>query len=166
MRTELTGTPAADGFRMPAWNGSTSTGRRWCSRVECSMSTVARSTAALEILERETDANGNPLTVTKIPIPGPLHMTAEENSGTDIGTSRNQTGNRLAGSYCNFYLANGAVLVPQLDPATDDEAVAILGRLFPERDTVPIPTRDLLLGGGNIHCATRQLPAALVGSPR
>ncbi|QIS09629.1 agmatine deiminase [Nocardia arthritidis] len=126
----------------------------------------ARSAAALEILERETDANGNPLTVTKIPIPGPLYMTAEENSGTDIGTSLNQTGNRLAGSYCNFYLANGAVLVPQLDPATDDEAVAILGRMFPERDTVPIPTRDLLLGGGNIHCATRQLPAALVGSPR
>ncbi|MFG1797732.1 agmatine deiminase [Nocardia sp. NPDC049149] len=117
-----------------------------------------RSAAALARLTGATDATGNPLTVHKIPIPGPLHMTEEESAGTDIGAAVNRTGERLAGSYVNFYLANGAVLVPQLDPATDAEAVAVLGALFPSRAVVPLQTRDLLLGGGNIHCATRQIP--------
>ncbi|MEV6768465.1 agmatine deiminase [Nocardia sp. NPDC051030] len=118
-----------------------------------------RSAAAWELLTAETDADGKPLTVHKIPIPGPLHMTAEESLGTDIGARIDRTGQRLAGSYLNFYISNGAVLIPALDPATDDEAAAILSGLLPGREPIQLPSRELLLGGGNIHCATRQIPA-------
>lgn len=125
-----------------------------------------RSAAALERLAGHPDADGKPLTVHKIPNPGPLYMTAEESAGTDIGTWRNRTGERLAASYLNFYLTDSTVLVPQLDPATDQEAVDILAAALPQHEPVLIPTRDLLLGGGNIHCATRQLPDGSAGERR
>ncbi|KIA61778.1 agmatine deiminase family protein [Nocardia vulneris] len=117
-----------------------------------------RSAAALARLDGTPDVDGKPLTVHKIPIPGPLSMTADESAGTDIAALHDQTGNRLAGSYLNFHLIEGAVLIPQLDPATDDAAAALFGDLFPTRTPILLPTRELLLGGGNIHCATRQVP--------
>ncbi|MFI9025481.1 agmatine deiminase family protein [Streptomyces sp. NPDC053560] len=45
-----------------------------------------------------------------------------------------------------------------LDPERDDEALARLARIFPHHTVVGIPTRELLLGGGNIHRATQQIP--------
>ena len=46
-----------------------------------------------------------------------------------------------------------------LDERTDDEAFAVLAELFPEREVVPVPGREILLGGGNVHCITQQVPA-------
>jgi agmatine deiminase len=43
----------------------------------------------------------------------------------------------------------------------DAEAEAILQRLFPELEVVMVPGRELLLGGGNIHCLTQQQPAPM-----
>ena len=50
--------------------------------------------------------------------------------------------------------------MPLLDPPHDSEAEAILGRIFPDREVVGVPAREILLGGGNIHCITQQVPAA------
>ena len=44
------------------------------------------------------------------------------------------------------------------DPA-DAEAKEILQGLFPDRKVVQIYARDILIGGGNIHCITQQIPA-------
>ena len=66
---------------------------------------------------------------------------------------------RLPASYANFYIANGAVLMPSFDCAADDEAAATLARLFPHRRIMPIPCTDLVLGLGAIHCLTQQHPA-------
>ena len=67
-------------------------------------------------------------------------------------------GERLAASYVNFYIGNSVVLAPQFGDDHDKKALEILGKLFPTRRVVPIAARDILLGGGNIHCITQQVP--------
>jgi agmatine deiminase len=61
--------------------------------------------------------------------------------------------------YTNFYVCNGAVIVPIADPATDDEALARIAALHPGREVVGIPGATLAKGGGGIHCITQQVPA-------
>ena len=60
----------------------------------------------------------------------------------------------------NFYLGNSRIVFPLLDERRDEEAAAILAACFPEREVVGVPAREILLGGGNIHCITQQVPAA------
>jgi len=50
------------------------------------------------------------------------------------------------------------VVVPLLDPAHDRRVLEIVQRLFPHRRVVGVPAREILLGGGNIHCITQQIP--------
>ena len=68
----------------------------------------------------------------------------------------------MAGSYVNFYIGNSAVVMPRLDPAHDDTARAILESLFTSRRVIAVDAREILLGGGNIHCITQQQPARLM----
>jgi agmatine deiminase len=107
------------------------------------------------------DARGRRLRVHKLPQPGPLRMSRAEAEGVDVGegSKSRRAGDRLAASYVNFYLANGGVVMPLLDPARDRGALAKLRRLFPERKVIGVPGREVLLGGGNIHCITQQIPA-------
>jgi agmatine deiminase len=121
----------------------------------------AISLDAWERLNDARDARGRRLNVHKLPMPGPLFMTRKEARGiaNRPGTKPRLAGERLAASYVNFYIANGAVVMPLLDSRTDRAAAARLKRLFPRRRVVGVPTREILLGGGNIHCVTQQLPA-------
>jgi len=118
------------------------------------------SADALERLERATDARGRRVEVHKIEQPGPLTITREECDGVDRveGTLPRQEGDRLAASYINFYVANGAVVVPQFGDPQDPAALAGLAELFPGREVVGVYAREILLGGGNIHCITQQQP--------
>jgi agmatine deiminase len=63
-------------------------------------------------------------------------------------------------SYANFYLANGVVLVPSFGVAADDRALGLLGELFPGRQVIGIPSRELAVGLGALHCVTQQEPEA------
>jgi agmatine deiminase len=106
------------------------------------------------------DARGRDIAVERIPMPTPMFYTAEEAAGIDQtaqGMNR-AAGERLAASYVNFYIANGAIVAPCFGVATDEAARAVLERLFPERRIVVVPAREILLGGGNIHCITQQQP--------
>ena len=120
-----------------------------------------RCQAAMRVLESARDAKGRQLVVHKMPIPGPIHATAEECAGVDMveGSQERSPEVRLAGSYVNFLIVNGGIVAPSFDDAKDDEARAILERLFPEHRVVMVPGREILLGGGNIHCITQQQPA-------
>jgi agmatine deiminase len=119
---------------------------------------------ALERLSAAEDARGRRLKVHKLPSPGPLRMTATEAAGVQHreGVTPRVAGTRLAASYANFYLANGGVVVPLLDSRTDAAAIARIKRIFPERKVTGVPGREILLGGGNIHCITQQVPAVKV----
>jgi agmatine deiminase len=113
------------------------------------------------------DARGRRLTVHKLPSPGPLYMTRREAAGImhRNGIRRLTAGQRLAGSYVNFYLANGALILPLIDSRTDATARRALRRIFPQRRIIGVAAREILLGGGNIHCITQQQPARRVPTP-
>lgn len=122
----------------------------------------AISADARRRLETATDARGRHLEVILLPSPGPLTIGADEAEGVDAvaGTLPRRPGDRLAASYVNSYLANGRVVMPLLDERHDEEAAAILAGTFPDREVVGVPAREILLGGGNVHCITQQVPAA------
>jgi agmatine deiminase len=50
------------------------------------------------------------------------------------------------------------VIVPTFNDPHDDLALETLRSLFPERKIAGLPAREILLGGGNIHCITQQQP--------
>ncbi|GAP18034.1 agmatine deiminase [Levilinea saccharolytica] len=118
------------------------------------------SADAYERLRRTTDARGRALEVHKIHVPNPIFITEEESQGVDSaeGTLPRNPGDRLAGSYVNYYCCNGAVIVPTFNDPHDALALQELQVLYPDRTIVPIPAREILLGGGNIHCITQQQP--------
>lgn len=120
----------------------------------------AISKECLDILESSTDAAGRKITVHKLPLPKPVHITEEECEGLDNmdGEPTRTAGERLAASYVNFYISNGAVICPQFGDDNDAQAVRILQSLFPDREVIGIYSRDILIGGGNIHCITQQIP--------
>jgi agmatine deiminase len=118
---------------------------------------------AYERLMQARDARGRRFAVHRLVQPGPLHMTREEAEGVDAaeGTQPREAGARLAASYVNFYVGTKRVVVPLLDPRRDGAALRKLRSLFPGREVVGVPAREILLGGGNVHCITQQVPAGL-----
>ena len=115
----------------------------------------------LRILERETDARGRHFIVHKLPVPtDPVCITKDELAGFvfEPGEDEREPGERLAASYVNFYISNGGVIVPQFGDENDREAVRILTGCFPGRKIYPVYARDIIVGGGNIHCITQQIP--------
>lgn len=119
------------------------------------------SNECLSILENATDAKGRKLNVTKLYVPAPILINDAESGGVDAvdGTLPRQIGDRLAASYANYYTANGGVIVPLFDDPMDEKAVHTLQTLYPDREIVGVYAREILLGGGNIHCITQQIPS-------
>jgi len=71
-------------------------------------------------------------------------------------------GRRLAASYANFLIINGAVLMPGYGDAADSAAAAVLAQAFPGREIVTVPCRPLIWQNGSLHCVTMQLPEGLL----
>ncbi len=171
---------------------------------------------AFKILMNEKDAKGRSFKIRKLPFPvEPVILTEEDLEGYifEEGEDTREVGERLAASYVNFFISNGAVIYPcfgsktvtagqstgkaqstesgilkginwaagQLtgkDQSTEsntsednteggiskgntksDSLVGkILAEAFPGREIIGIDARVILLGGGNIHCITQQIP--------
>ncbi len=71
-------------------------------------------------------------------------------------------GRRLAASYANFLIVNGAVLMPSYGDPADAEAARVLAEAFPGREIVQVPCRPLIWQNGSLHCLTMQLPQGLL----
>ncbi len=69
---------------------------------------------------------------------------------------------RLAASYANFLIVNGAVLMPAYGDAADNAAADVLAAAFPDREIVQIPCRPLIWQNGSLHCITMQLPDGIL----
>jgi agmatine deiminase len=119
-----------------------------------------RSRVAYNILSRETDAKGRPFVIHKIHIPRDMHITQEEADGIVPGHTPRLPGDRLAASYVNFIMPNGAVIFPTFgDDIYDELARKKFEEIFLDRKVIGFYSRELLLGGGNIHCLTMQQPS-------
>ncbi len=118
------------------------------------------SRSCLDILLNETDAKGRKIKVHKLPLPSPVYITDDEREGLDHMDMEPTRGEneRLAASYANFYISNGAIVMPGFNDENDVKAKKVLEELFPSREVVQIYARDILIGGGNIHCITQQIP--------
>ena len=122
------------------------------------------SLASYEYLMNATDAKGRKIKVHKLPIPDVPVLINEDNLANYVfedGEDERTVGERLAASYVNYYYINGAILVPQFGGAnkeSDKRTLDILKDIHPDREVIGIPATDILLGGGNIHCITQQIP--------
>ncbi|MFJ9697862.1 agmatine deiminase family protein [Kitasatospora sp. NPDC101183] len=105
------------------------------------------SEQARQVLQGATDAAGRALKVVDLPEP-------------DFALIQGAGKNFLA-TYLNYYVCNGGVLVPRFgDQAADDHAAGVIGDLHPGRKVVQLSINHIAAGGGGIHCATQQQPAA------
>ena len=94
-------------------------------------------------LEAAIDARGRRLEVIPIDIPARFAFA----------------GTQLPASHLNFYVANGAVMVPVFGGPTDEAAIHTLAGCFPGRRIVPVDCQELVRGRGALHCITRDQPA-------
>lgn len=121
------------------------------------------SSACLKALENSTTADGRKITVHKLPLPKPVLITEHECEGLDTmdGLPTRTANERLAASYVNFYISNGAIVMPFFNDKNDEIARNILASLFPTREVIGVYARDILIGGGNFHCLTQQIPLGI-----
>ncbi|WP_366655989.1 agmatine deiminase family protein [Fodinicurvata sp. EGI_FJ10296] len=98
----------------------------------------------LDILRSATDATGAALQVVELPQPAARDYP---------------TGGRITLSYANFYLCNGAVIIPGFGQSADDRAYKVFREVYPDRQIIQVPAYDIAWGGGCIHCITQQQPA-------
>ena len=134
----------------------------WCDDPSDPMYDIVHE--AFELLSQARDAHGRRLEIHTIHQPTPMYMTLEESRRIEStpGTLSRPAGARLAGSYINFYIANGGLVVPIFNDRYDQPALATLQTLFPDHRVLGVPGREILLGGGNIHCITQQQPRGSV----
>ncbi|MEK7588761.1 MAG: agmatine deiminase family protein [Patescibacteria group bacterium] len=95
-----------------------------------------------EILENAVGQDGNKFEVVKLPMP---HMLYEDGVKAPV-------------SYANFYIGNKVVIMSTFADVNDPKAMKIIQDCFPDRDVVGIDCRDLIYGGGALHCITQQEP--------
>lgn len=117
----------------------------------------------LKALTEAVDAKGRKLKITKITLPNPpLYLSKDESKGLINSSStlvKRSYGRRLAASYINFYMGSSFVIMPAFGVKEDKAAYEAMSKLFPDKEIHQINTREILLGGGNIHCITMQIPA-------
>jgi len=95
------------------------------------------------VLDAATDARGRRLDIIELPMQPLVEVNGQP---TLVGNN-------------NFYLANGAVVVPVADEASGDGVADIFARACPGRQFVPARASVIGFGGGGIHCITQQVPS-------
>lgn len=117
------------------------------------------SQRAYEELCKSVDAKGRKLKVHKICLPKkPVYLYGAETIDCVEGTAPRRNGDICIASYMNFLIVNGGVIVPQYEDENDELALEQIQEMFPDREVVGVKTREVVYGGGNIHCITQQQP--------
>lgn len=118
----------------------------------------AAKEAYLRLLDM-TDARGRRLKVHKICCTrNPVRLSRDFKVDQMPGTVSRNPGDLCIASYVNFLITNGAIIVPQYGDPNDALALTQLQKIFPGWEIVGVDTREIVYGGGNIHCITQQQP--------
>lgn len=114
-----------------------------------------------KVLSDASDAKGRKLIIHKMLLPKPMYMPKEVASQlmpNDTTLDTRFEGRRLAASYVNYYQGKDFIIMPAFGVKEDLEAYNLMQKLYPNKKIHQINTYEILLGGGNIHCITMQLP--------
>ncbi len=151
--------------------------------LESARITKERCDMAYEVLKNETDAEGTPLNIIRIPAPLPEYVVPPPEDWTTRTWGRRFAENEAAllddgtpmpegeiimqpaMSYINYLVCNRVVIAqcywregkPEAIRQRDEEAMAALRKAYPGRTIVPIYSMDLNIRGGGIHCATKNI---------
>lgn len=111
-------------------------------------------------LAAATDARGQRFEIHKLHQPRPMTIRADEAAGVvqTPGTKPRRAGDPICASYVNAYVGNGVVVVPSFGDAMDAPARATYATLHPGRRILQLPAREIVLGGGGLHCITHEQP--------
>ena len=105
------------------------------------------------------DARGRKLQVHKLCLPKkPVLLAGSATIDQVEGTIPREDGDICIASYMNFLIVNGGVIVPQYGDVNDALALEQIQEMFPDRRVVGVQTKEVVYGGGNIHCITQQQP--------
>jgi agmatine deiminase len=96
----------------------------------------------LQQLKQMRLLNGKQLNIIELPMPDQIIYE----------------GQRLPGSYANFYISNAHVIVPTYQCDKDETALQVLSGCFPDRKVVGIDSMDIIWGLGSFHCLSQQEP--------
>lgn len=117
--------------------------------------------AAYKTLSEATDAKGRKLKVHKVCVTKkPVLLSGADTIAQVEGTIPRKDGELCIASYINFLIVNGGVIVPQYDDEHDALALQQIQEIFPDRKVVGVRTKEVVFGGGNIHCITQHMPRA------
>lgn len=137
----------------------------------------ARLEEAYRILSEQSDTEGKPFEIVRIPTPGIEYKLIQPDEpmytfladlhypdsvmpfphGQPVYVVRSS-------SYANYLVTNGLVIAPKYgDQDKDDMAQDALKAAFPARDVVQMDPSALNYAGGGIHCVTQQQPVGVVG---
>lgn len=119
------------------------------------------SREALSILKQEKDSRGRCLEIIKITQPMAQFISKTESLGVNkiLGSYPRNEGDRLICSYINYYRDKDFILLPFFgDKEADKNAYDIFIKIFPGYRITPVYCREIILGGGGIHCITLNQP--------
>jgi arginine decarboxylase len=117
--------------------------------------------ATFKALAEAVDAKGRRLEIHKIKLPEPMYLSAAECHGLINNAStldRRNAGRRLAASYVNYYQGKDFIILPAFGVKEDAMAYDTIRKLYPGKTIHQVMSKEILLGGGNIHCITMQVP--------
>lgn len=113
-----------------------------------------------EQLRNQRDVRGRALDIIPIPLPQPPRLSTQTARQIELqsGVMPRTAGMPLMASYVNFLRVGQRVWYPHFDLPSDTVAAAALQQGLPDCELYPVPARDLLVGGGGLHCASHLLP--------